>query len=445
MIPRTSSRADSTRRTASPNTRFSVAAATVFAVTCLACGGDRGSVPGGGSLDEAGSQLFEMESQSGDATLTDEGRILSPEVTDAAYVDRDGGVIRYRDVDEIADLEEGMVVSLGNQGLRRVDAFERSGDEIVLSTSPATLDQLIEDGTIEWSGRVTWRQMPEQAGLLPRISLGRSPMAVTQATSTEVKYQGTLQGYKVTFELKAAGTRLDVKISGEKATAIGGKASFTAEGWISDFTVGGGVTYESRNLEEYETSVDELEGELEVKFAAIDLGQSEAKFVVPAKITVPFRIYGIPADIGIGASITVKPQFHAHGSSQASFKAEYATGTGLRFANGGWTFQGGLVRKSLSITDETVSASPLVIGMGLQIDFPLMELRLGGGAAVLSLVNKTNIHSFYDPALNHAGPPEQSGGIDLKGLVQAKLGFFGVEVTETRELWNEELNLELDN
>lgn len=418
--------------------------ACLLAMTHAACGGDGDSAPGGGSLAEASSQLFQMESQSGDARLTEEGRILSPDVTDPAYLGRDGGIIRYRTVDAISDLEEGMVVSLGNQGLRRIDAIQSSGGEIVLETSPATLDQLIEDGTIDWSGRVTWRQMPAEASLLPRISLGGSRMSVAQATSTEVKYEGTIQGYKVTFELKAAGTRLDVKISGEKARAIG-KASFTAEGWISDFTVSGGVSYESRTLEEYETSVDELAGELEVKFAAIDAGQTETKFVVPAKISVPFLIYGIPADIGIGASITLKPQFHAHGSSQASFKAEYASSTGLRFADGGWTFQGGLVRKSLSITDETVSASPLVIGMGLQIDFPLIELRIARGVAVLSLVNKTNIHSFYDPALNHAGPPEQSGGIDLKGLVQAKLAFLGLEVTETRELWNEELNLELDN
>lgn len=413
----------------------------LIVLSIAGCGG------GGGSADlaESGSQLFEMESQSGDATLTPDGRIIAPEVTDGAYVGRDGGTIRYRDdADEISGLEPGMVVSLGNQGLRRIDGVDRAGGEIVLQTSPATLNELIEDGTIDWSGRVSFRQIPTQASLLPRVWLGDRSLSLTQATKTEVKYEGTLRGYKVKLDLKAAGDRLDVSISGEKANATIGKSSFSAKGWISDFGVDGAVTYESSELEEFRSDMNELAGEMEVKFAAIDLGANEVKFVVPAKISIPFRLYGIPASIGIGASITVKPQFHAGGSSQASFKAEYWSNSGVQFKNGGWTFTGGLARKELTLTDETISASPMVIGMGLQIDFPLMEFGIGGGTAVVSFVNKTNIHSFYDPALNHNGPPEQSGGIDLKGLVQAKLGFFGVSVTETHELWDEELNLELD-
>jgi hypothetical protein len=135
---------------------------------------------------------------------------------------------------------------------------------------------------------------------------------------------------------------------------------------------------------------------------------------------------------------------HAHGSSQASFKVSYGGRTGISYQSGGVTMTGGLFQKDFSLTDETVSASTLAVGMGLQIDFPLMELSIAGGTAVLSFVNKTNIHSFYDPALNHAGPPEQSGGIDLKGLAQVKLGILGVEITETKELWNEELNLKVD-
>lgn len=420
-----------------------------LALICLApvvgaCGG--GPSAGGDALEDAGSQLFEMASQSADVTLTGARRILAPEVTDAAYLGRVGGALRYRDVEAISELEEGMVVSLGNQGVRRIEAIERSEGELVLRTSAATLNELIEDGTLEWGGRVTFRQLPAEASLLPRISLWGRPLAVTQASSTEVKYEGTLKGYKVKFELKAAGSRLDVSITGEAATNIGGKTSWSAIGWISDFTTNGVVSYEDARLDRYGTSVEEMEGELEVKFVAIDLGVTETNFVVPAKITIPFLIYNIPASIGIGASVTVKPQFHAHGSAQASFKAEYRTSTGFEFAEGGWEFTGGLARKNLSLTDETVSASPMVIGMGLQIDFPLMEFTIGGfgATAVLALVNKTNIHSFYDPALNHGGPPEQSGGIDLRGLMQARLKFLGAEVTQTEELWNEELNLELD-
>ena len=410
------------------------------AVLVSACGGGTA-----GGVGDSGSQLFEMQSQSGDATLTDDGLIIPPEVTDDAYVGRDGGTIRYRDdADEISGLEPGMVVSLGNQGVRRIDGVDRSGGEVILDTSPATLNELISDGSIEWGGRVTFRDMPAEASLLPIVSLGGSSLHATQATSTEVKYEGTLQGYKVKFTLKAAGDRLDVTITGERAATVG-KSSFSAKGWIRDFDVNGGVQYASSELEEFRSEVDQLQGEMEVKFAAIDLGSTETKFVVPAKITIPFRIYGIPANIGIGASITVKPQFHAGGSSQASFKAEYFSTSGVQFRNGGWTFTGGLARKEFTLTDETISASPMVIGMGLQVDFPLMEIGLGGGNAVMSFVNKTNVHSFYDPALNHNGPPEQSGGIDIKGLVQAKLAFLGLSLTETRELYDEELTLELDN
>ena len=135
------------RRTVHRPYMHATTACVVFAVSLAGCSG------GGSSSDdvpvgELGSQLFEMESHRADVTLTEGSRALAPEVVDAAYLGRDGGLLRFRDdAEEISELETGMVVSLGSRGIRRIDGIERSGDELLLRTSPATMDQLIEETT----------------------------------------------------------------------------------------------------------------------------------------------------------------------------------------------------------------------------------------------------------------------------------------------------------
>lgn len=400
----------------------------------------------GGSGGPAEGPAVEVVEERADVTLGERSVVIPPATFDEGLIARpEDGVYRFRaGMDEVEGLERGSVVLLGGEAVRRIDSVDRVDEELVLRTSPATLAELIRDGTIEWEADLDFRAGVAGASVLPRVSVAGRELAPAAASDGSVSYSGEIRGFDVELELEPAGDRLNVSLEGTRRLGGGARTGFTAEGWITNFVQRGRMEFSDHRLEDYGYSADGMEGEMELTFAAVDVGQESVSFVVPAKISLPFRVWMIPAEIGIGTSVTVKPQFHAHGSSEASLKVTYDSRHGMELEGGSVTAEGQLLDKKFEITDETVSASAAPVGMGLQVDFPLMELGILRGTVVTSFAAQTNVYSFYDPSIMAAGEPEQSGGIEFKGLVQAKLSALGLELTETHELWSERMDETLD-
>ena len=261
------------------------------------------------------------------------------------------------------------------------------------------------------------------------------------ASPPYITYEGTIQGWKVTLKLTLGIARLDIDLSANRTIGTGeaaAKASVSGKGWISTFVHETTLSYEESTPTGMSVKSVGLDGEMELKWAAVTPGAASlteiASFIIPAAIPIPIEAGPIPVVLTVKANLQIVPELRVpQASSGGSYKFTYNSDQGFTAENNLVSGVGQLNTVNIGLSGDTVSAGFGSVGFGLGVEFPRLELSvMGVGVAFVTLKSYATSIFLYEP-------PCQKGTALLFAKAGYKLGVLGFTVAEDeKELWREE-------
>ena len=362
-----------------------------------------------------------------DFDLTGAARTVDAATVDEALMSVEDGVYRLDGDADLDAIEVGAVVLFEEHSLVRILEKREDGDELVLVTEPAALNEYIEDGELGWDYQIDFdasqaSRWTDGIG----VFLGPFELAPAERSETALKFSGDVGSMKVEIEIKPQGERLAIELKATKDTP-GQELTIEANGWVEGFRSSGNIQYADSELQGFRYENRELKGALEVRFIGRRLGQQPEIFALPLRLDIPFVVSGIPMKLGLGANLSVTPELTGESSSEVGFNVTYSGSQGFGWSQSESRALGGLDEQALDLAvGDTAGFGP--VGLGVTLAFPVMQLSILHGTVVPSMVIDTHIAGFYSP-----DPACQSAQIRLRGVVGVSLGILGLELASAQE------------
>ena len=396
------------------------------------CGGEK-------SDKDSTNRIPTPEKSTYDVEYTDNTYVADEEIMESLISsDLKSGVYKFKsDADELLDLKPSEIVFFYGNSVRRVNAVAEEGNEIIVYTEYVTLNEAIKNGTIGWENKIDWS--PEKSEV-QNASLIIDDAIFASETESELKlhFEGKLKGWDLNLDLVPKDNKLTIDLTAKKE--IGGQqvCTITGKGFISQFTNECHFTFADSKLENFELINHGINGELEIKFAAVALGTQVAQLEVPLKLKMPTMVYGIPVSINLGCNLKVYPEVGQGASSQASYKIVYNSDMGFKFANNSAEANSKLNSQNMEVTGETLSAGTITTGVGVGLEFPRFEIAVLGETIVPYFLFNTAVTTFYEPGIASNVPPCQEGKMTLKCVSGIDLKFFGVSYAFSKDHFTKE-------
>lgn len=430
------------------------ALAAMFLIT--ACGG-------GGTSDGENpyTDAIIPEEQTFHVTLQENTEAIKAHVmSDLESYDAESGTYVFNsDADDVGDLAPGKVVLFEGHSLRRITSVESSNGKVIVHSEFAKLTDYYKDADISYSQKITW---DKSSAASTRVQLGEPKFAMAgfgQLAQAEgeggesgsgsdfhgdeeglhVRLNQEINDWKVGFELTPqSGDRLNIKLTAEREHVC----TISAEGFISSFTSNADIQIAGGETQQFSYNNDGMEGEVEVKFAAVGLGSDIAILEIPASIERTILVNGIiPVTLRLKANLQIIPEVSVGSSSQASVILRYNSNTGFAYNAGRVTAEGEVTSDGPEQTGDCNTASAAVAGMGVSVEFPRFEIGILGNLVVPYLLLKTHTSSFIQTGAFGGRPCHQAtckyeahAGVNMSFLNVASINY-DYKITEHEQRW----------
>lgn len=396
-------------------------------------------ISGGCGGDKKGNEVPEPDKSTYEVEFTENTIVVEEDVMQSFISsDKESGIYKFNsDADDLLDLQPGKIVFFYGHSVRRVSSVTEQGNEIIVNTEYVTLNEAIKNGTIGWENKIDWS--PDQPEIQnASLFIGDEIFAAQETSEFKIHYEGKLQGWDLSVDLLPKDNKLTIDITASKE--VGGQkvCTVTGKGFISQFTNQVHFRFTDSNLDNFEIVNHGINGELEIKFAAVQLGTETAQLVIPAKIKIPTRVYGIPVSFNLGCNLKIFPEVRGGASSQASYKLTYDSDMGFKFANNSAEATSKLNSHNMEVTGETVSAGMITTGMGVGLEFPRIEVAILNEVIVPYFLYNTSITTFYEPGIASNVPPCHEGKMKVKCVSGVDLKFLGVSYAFSKDHFEKE-------
>jgi hypothetical protein len=371
--------------------------------------------------------------------------VLTPAQTSALEnPDAANGVYRFSSLP--SGVTVGSLLFIPNVGLYRVDAIASEAGKQVLTTTPASLLEAAESGTMNWGVNMA------SAGSGATLHIANlQPQAVTQGGP--VSFEGKIGKFKLKAQITPSGDTFNLQFEGSYEpganTAISGTIGGT--GFIRLGNVTGGATFNGGTLSEFRHQLESFEGQFTVQANLTDAA-GNVKLKLPMAITVPFAVGGVPLYL----MFSVTPEFTSSISRSGSSLSGSATIT--LSGRGGFALSGGVPSPSAAFnatptaTGGGNASTPNTAGIGLAVDAPRIDLGIGLPTRAVSVATDPNPESGYgtlfiknkfEMVLNHvfSGSPSRPCLTLSKNIgifAGGEFSLFGVGAVVERQVvgWN---------
>jgi hypothetical protein len=383
------------------------------------------------------------------ATVTAALRSVSPDGSTYTFSSRTGALAR---------LKVGSVMLLQGITARVVTSATEGPTGFVVVTTPASLTDLITNGTLSWDTpfnlanayALQGSAVPDENAAAPvrsandrevASSLGAlaslaPKLGMVKLGGSEVTLKGTAGSYSYSVSFKQAGSAVSVTITLSKSSPVDVSAS--VNGTLQNFFTAGAITVKKSHVSSAKMKMVGLNGQFTLSYelkplTAFGLGSAGGfKLTLPAEVSVPFVIGGIPFFVGVKTAFYIAVGFsNKNQSIKGSYTINYDGNAGFSTSSSGATSALGAVQgigKVLLDQANAILSGPITLVLGAQI--PQLEVGVG--------VKGLNVAGFVDVVADTAikvggntpGLGPSTGGCDardLKVLVTAgaKASFFG--------------------
>jgi len=344
-------------------------------------------------------------------------------------IDQKSGLYVFSDeAEEVAALAKGSFVFFRNHSVRRIVSVENIDGKINVKTAKCRFIDVFTDAHLHFKEKYDWRDnstaMLQQMG----ISFGEAAYA-QDPISQDLSYEGKLKGYDIKITLKPEGGR---KLNFEINVKRESKANITFSGFITDFENETELTVADSRLELFRSQNSNLRGEVEVKFAAIELGDQGELVNIPwTMFNRTILISGVPFQFKIKSNVKVFPAIPSEASSQGHMKFTYASNTGFNYSGRMLRPEGNVTQQTFEVLGETLSAGTMGAGIGMGLEFPRFEIASLGEIVVPYFLTNTYLDTQLDTYR-----PCQMGNMKGKLVAGLSLSFFGASYNAEKELWS---------
>jgi len=332
----------------------------------------------------------------------------------------------------VAKLEPGSFVFFRNHSVRKIVSTGQRDGKIVVQTEKCKFTDVFSDVHLHFKEHYDWKD--NSKAMLDRFNISFGNEAIAQggddAVSQNLSYEGDLAGYHISISLRPEGGRkLNYEIVMSRQNA--GHANITFRGYISDYDNETELTVANSELQLFRSQNQNLHGEVEVLFAAVELGEEGELINIPwTMFERPILIGGIPFMFKTKANVKVFPYIQENASSQGNFKFTYDSDIGFQYTGNAVNAEGSVASNTMEVIGETLSASMMGNGIGMGVEFPRFEIASLGEIVVPYFLMNTAVDTQVDTYA-----PCQMGNMSCKLVAGLSLSFFGASYNAERELW----------
>jgi hypothetical protein len=311
---------------------------------------------------------------------------------------------------------------------------------LVVVTGPAAITDLLTSGKLSWNSPVSFAHAFALGGSAVPIEHGPRRSAVVPAaarfglaplTSRATTIKGKTNSYDYSFTFRSEGKAVGVDITIHKSSPV--DLSATISGTLDNLSSSGSMQVNNAHLSSARMVASGLKGQFKLSYAikplsAFGLGTAGGiKITLPAEITVPLSIDGIPFFIGIKTAFFASVGFSGFGQAvNGSYTIDYNGNGGFSTSSSGATSPLGLLQglgKVVLDASNAVNTGPLSVIFGAQI--PQLELGLGvkglNVAGFVTLIANTGVATY--------GPGCDTRGLLVQGSAGAEASFFGLSTS----------------
>jgi hypothetical protein len=301
--------------------------------------------------------------------------------------DAANGVYRFSSLP--ASLTNGSLLFIPNVGLYRVDGVATEAGKQVVTTTPASLLEAAESGTMDWGVNMA------TASSGARLQIANlQPQTTTQGGP--VSFEGKIGKFKLKAQITPAGNQFNLQFEGtyEPGANVAGSGTIGGTGFIRLGNVTGGATFNGGSISEFRHQLESFEGQFSITANLSDVA-GNAKLKLPIAITVPFVVGGVPLYL----MFSVTPEI----TSSISLTNSRLGGSASISINGrgGFTLSGGVPEPSAAFnatpnaTGNGSASTPNTAGVGLAVDAPRIDLGIGLPTRAFSVATDPNPEAGY--------------------------------------------------
>lgn len=381
----------------------------------------------GGAMDIAPASFFTPQGAVYDVKYTPNTvRIgLSTVQKTLKSVSSDGQIFLFDSTDpQIRKLTAGKVMFLEHIGALRVTGAANKGAQLVVTAVPAGLTDFVQDGKIQFSMPVDFRQMrsklvpkPSWPSFLPRLgswlgslepvfaSGGGTPGLIALNTS------GQVNDWNYTVSGAGGGNGLSLSLDAGK-NITGMTVKISAQGELSNVNTSFTAVVQGGKLSDFEYQTP-LRGKLHVTWTVLTDGPNggigEARLQLPPLAKDVIDVYGLPLLFKVDEALIFKPGFGTDkNAAQGGFDLTFDGSGGLNIQGAQKSSEGKMdAQPSL---EKTTAASLAAHGVVLAINAPKVSVSLGTDSI------KEAIQSVVPSALLDKGADLLKGALNSLGL-----------------------------
>ena len=237
-------------------------------------------------------------------------------------VGSDGNIFIFDDSDpRIQNLHEGQILFLENIAVQKVLVVARNDKFIVVGTDYASLPEFIQQGHLKWDAPIQFTSLFAETREPRRMRtvesmVGWIPESTVYAAGTQMSYSGKVDGWDTSISVTPGSNRLDLALKVSRSYQ-GMSVMVSSKGFVKDFVSSADIQVSSGNTDNFSYEAKNLNGEMNVEYAATRDEQGEAAGIdkpnikLPALAKIPMPIAGIPFMLTINANLILKPGFGA--------------------------------------------------------------------------------------------------------------------------------------
>ena len=393
-------------------------------------------------------------------------------------VTRDHDILFFANVPEVRDrLAPGKVVLFEGLTFKRIQAIAIDGQQLIVATEKASLTDLFKDANIQWHTPINFRDVHAQK-VRARVAenrnglfrwLDRMEPRVYAGDGDNESAEEDEEGWKIKSNANFGPDRVDFNVDLARHGDIDGNIS--GNGYVKNFETSMALVVNNSNVSKFDFSNANVNGAVDFNWT-IGSGSEkppelgEEKLKLPAIMSVPLFVGGVPFTLEIGEALLFHPAFSTKQEiAKGSFHVDYNGVTGLSLSPGG-SQNTSEANANSSIQPSTAFSPYAAFGVVVAVAMPRFELKTGAeevanevpdsvADAAVALLEKTTIgHYIHKQVQNvlkteaaatfqvilsstasHSGMlslvPCQRFTLHLEGQVSADAQVLGIKVPNT--------------
>ena len=306
-------------------------------------------------------------------------------------VGSDGNIYVFDNSDSrIQNLREGQILFLENVAVQKVLAVARKDNLVIVGTDYAPLTDFMQHGHLKWDAPIQFGSLFAQKAIPSAFKVAKRqllwiPSSTVYASGTQLSYSGKVDGWDTAISVTPGSNRLDIAFKVARAYE-GMSVMVSSKGYLKDFLSSADVQVSQGNLDNFSYDAKNLNGEMNVEYAATRgegnaAGIDKPNIKLPPIAKIPMPIAGIPFMLTINANLILKPGFGAKKeAASGSFHITYSGDEGFQVKGGNSQPSGSIDGSGSFGQIATASLAPHAILIGIAA--PKITLSLGAQSAI---------------------------------------------------------------